>query len=321
MAHVVAAPRRLVDVVAEKDEQVEVVAGHAMVSAVVALLVLLAGREREAQPLERGVDGGRGPGPPDRTHLGAGAESVPVPASRLESVDLDVNGVGPRRTGRGRAPSHDLAHPVVAGHLPVDDDDVRRHSPARHERRRRQPRPEHDAIGQRIAGRHTQREGRGGEFRLGSGSPRQRCDERRRPQGDGAPEELPPAEPHSIPTDPASGLRSTRSPHRAAPSVRAPTRSRAGPAPPSIPAPTHTRVDARPSGQGPRRRPDREAVARPRPGAPALVVERPSVAAEVAERPHSPRGAARPARSTTPGAKRFPPPGPPSPRAIDCWPV
>ena len=182
----------------------------------------------------------------------------------------------------------------------------------------RQPRPEHDAVGQRIAGRHAQREGRGRELRLGSGSPRQRCDERRRPQGDRARQELPPAEPHSIPTDPASGLRSTRSPHRAAPSDRAPTRSRAGSAPPSTPAPTHTPVDARPSGQGPRRRQDREAVARPRPGAPAPGAERPSAAAGVAERPHSPRGAARPARSRMPGAKRFPPPGPPSPRAIDC---
>ncbi len=50
LAHMVAPPGRLVDVIAEKDDEIGRVGDDVAVGAVVALLVLLAGGEGEAQP-------------------------------------------------------------------------------------------------------------------------------------------------------------------------------------------------------------------------------------------------------------------------------
>jgi hypothetical protein len=124
LADVIAPPRGLVDVVAEEDDQVEVLGQHPVIGPVVTLLVLLAGGEREAQPLDGGAGGRGGPGAPDGTGLAAGPEPVPVPASRLQALDFHVNRVGPPGRGRHRALLDDLAHALVAGHLPVDADDA-----------------------------------------------------------------------------------------------------------------------------------------------------------------------------------------------------
>ncbi len=58
LAHMVAAPRGLVDVIAEKNHEIEVLARHVAIGAEIALFVLLAGRERETQALAGGA--GRG---------------------------------------------------------------------------------------------------------------------------------------------------------------------------------------------------------------------------------------------------------------------
>ena len=58
LAHVIAAPRRFVDVIAEEHDEIEVFGRHVPVRRVVALLVLLARREREAQAFDRGIRGG-----------------------------------------------------------------------------------------------------------------------------------------------------------------------------------------------------------------------------------------------------------------------
>src|SRR4030095_8506241 len=56
LAHVVLTPGRLVDVVAEVEDQVEIVREHVVIRGVVALLVLLAGGDRETKAV-----GARGP--------------------------------------------------------------------------------------------------------------------------------------------------------------------------------------------------------------------------------------------------------------------
>ena len=64
------------------------------------------------------------------------------------------------RRGVDRASSDDVPHPVVLRDAPVDRHPLRRHAAAV-QRIRREPCPEHDAVGHRIAGRDAERE-RGG---------------------------------------------------------------------------------------------------------------------------------------------------------------
>ena len=119
-AHVVAAPGRFVDVVAEERDEVGLVGGDVAVGAEVALLVLLAGGEGEAHaraPLcrRRGAVRVR----PTRAVRVAGGEAVPVPALGLEPVDLDVDRMRPLRLARAPSPerSTDLER-LVGGELP-----------------------------------------------------------------------------------------------------------------------------------------------------------------------------------------------------------
>src|SRR5258706_3266175 len=81
LAHVVLAPGRLVDVVAEKSDQVRLVGGDVAAGVVPDLLVLLAGSERKAQPR-----GGRG-----RGRGGAPAAESAVPAARAEPGPTPTN--------------------------------------------------------------------------------------------------------------------------------------------------------------------------------------------------------------------------------------
>ena len=72
------------------------------------------------------------------------------------------------RRGVDRAALHDVPHPVVLGDSPADLDPLRRHAAAV-QRIRREPRPQHDAVGRRIAGRDTERERGGLEARRAAG--------------------------------------------------------------------------------------------------------------------------------------------------------
>src|SRR6185503_15401788 len=90
-AHVVLAPGRLVDVVAEEDDQVRVVGGDVAVRAVGTLLVLLARGEGEAQPRHGGMRARRGARTSDGALRIAGGEPVPIGTIRLEPARLDVH--------------------------------------------------------------------------------------------------------------------------------------------------------------------------------------------------------------------------------------
>ena len=100
----VLAPAVLVDVVAQVDDQVEVVLRHLLVGGEQALLVVLAGGEGEPQLLRARRSGaGSGAGAADRAGRVAGPEPVPVPAVRPQPVDLDVDRVAQLRRGDGGA--------------------------------------------------------------------------------------------------------------------------------------------------------------------------------------------------------------------------
>ena len=168
---VIRAPGGFVDVVADVDDQVEVVLDHVAIRDEVALLELLAGGEGEAEAVAVGARGRRGPRAADPAHLAARAEAVPVPACGLEMLDLDVHRVRPRGRRGGDAALDHLAHAIVGRHLPLDRDRLGRHAARRRGRRRGQAGPEDHAVRRRIAGGHAERERRPGELGLRAGAP------------------------------------------------------------------------------------------------------------------------------------------------------
>ena len=97
------AGRPFVDVVAQVDDQVEIVLGHVLVGGEQPDLEVLARGEREPQPLRRRFGRRRSAGAADGAGLARGVEPVPVPAVGLQPVDFDVDRVRPVGRGDGRA--------------------------------------------------------------------------------------------------------------------------------------------------------------------------------------------------------------------------
>jgi hypothetical protein len=90
-----------------------------------------------------------------------GPEPIEVLAPRLETVHLDVDGVGELVQGDGGSGRHDARHGLVGGDLPIHLDRRVRHPAAELEGTRSQSGPQRDPVGARIAGRHAEREGVG----------------------------------------------------------------------------------------------------------------------------------------------------------------
>src|SRR5262249_31737637 len=99
LAHVLAPPRRFVDVIAEEGDEVEVVARQVAMRAEPALLILLARGESEAQPRNGSARAGRGARAANGAHRVARDEAVPVPPVRLEAAGLRMDRMPP--FGRG----------------------------------------------------------------------------------------------------------------------------------------------------------------------------------------------------------------------------
>ena len=97
-AHRVLPRRVLVDVVAEEHDEVELLVGDVAPGGVVADVVALAARDREAQRRRR-VGGRRGARAADRALLAEGAEAIPVPAAGVEAGRLGVDAVRPGLLG------------------------------------------------------------------------------------------------------------------------------------------------------------------------------------------------------------------------------
>src|SRR5206468_7177270 len=105
---------RFVDVVTEVHDQIEIVAEHVAVRVVVALLVLLAGGEGQAHTLVVAVCGGRRSCATGGTHLTARSKAIPVPPTRLEVLDLDVDRVRERGSRADDPPLDDPSHAIVS---------------------------------------------------------------------------------------------------------------------------------------------------------------------------------------------------------------
>ena len=125
----VAARGPLVDVVAEEEHSLQILARQVGVRRVVALGVVLARREREPEALGRG-HGGRGASTPERTLCAACAEAIPVHAIRLESTHLDVHRMREIRCRGVDAGAHDVFHGLVARDEPLDVNGAARHAAA-----------------------------------------------------------------------------------------------------------------------------------------------------------------------------------------------
>ena len=136
---------RLVDVVAEVRDEIEILARKMRVRCVESLLVVLTGHEREVKRSRR-VRVRRGAESPDLARRVAGGEAVVVPAIRRESVEVDVHAVAELRRGDRGALFGELREFVVRGELPVDDLTRSGHPAVRLERTRRKTRPQ-DAAG------------------------------------------------------------------------------------------------------------------------------------------------------------------------------
>lgn len=159
VADVTALGTVLVYVVAEVDDEVQVLAGEGAQRGVVALRVVLAVGGGEAGGAD--MTGGRGTGPAQAARPAERGEGVVVRTAGAQTAHRHVHTVRERR-GRGDgAARDDAAQGAVLGDDPADVDDLGELLLARlGERLGREARPEHDAGGLRVAGRDAERERR-----------------------------------------------------------------------------------------------------------------------------------------------------------------
>ena len=121
----------LVDVVAEVQDHVGLVARGVRPQRPVARLPVLAAGEQEPHAVARPAGGGCRAGAADGADLVADDEAVGVPPAGPQPVGVDVDRVGPAGLGDGDALADDLVEPVVLGHLPPHGHVIRRHPAAR----------------------------------------------------------------------------------------------------------------------------------------------------------------------------------------------
>jgi hypothetical protein len=149
LAHGRAAGERVVglgvDVVAEADDEVEVLVGHRLVRVVEAVREVLAREERELELLPR-VGRWRGAEAPDRALAAARLEAVVVLLVRPEARDARLDAPARSRAGRDRLARHDVAEPAVARNLEPDAAAALRLGDAR---------PQRDRARRRVAGGHA----------------------------------------------------------------------------------------------------------------------------------------------------------------------
>jgi hypothetical protein len=168
-AHAVGLTRALVDVVTEVDHEVDVLFDEVLEGREVAVRVVLAGDVGEVQPARHRRVPRRGPEVPDRADLALGLEAVPVVALRPQARDFGVDRVHLVGADARVAAMDDPAEARVGGHLEADPVALDP-EPAAVERVGRQARPQHDAVGRRLAGGDAELEGIVGEPRPGAGA-------------------------------------------------------------------------------------------------------------------------------------------------------
>ena len=158
----------LVDVVAEMDDELDVVLPDQIVERrVVAVGVVLARDEGELQVLGHGSVARRRAEPPDRALVLLGLEAVPVLALRFQASDLGVDRVDLLRPDARVAAVDDVQEARVLRDLEADAV-AGVAEPAAVERVGREARPEHDAVRRRLTRGDAELEGVVGERRPGA---------------------------------------------------------------------------------------------------------------------------------------------------------
>ena len=109
----------LVDVVAEVQHEVDAARHHVAPGVVEALLVMLAARRADAQPVRHVAGRCGGPGTPDGAQRVAGAEPIEIRAAGSQSRDLEMDGVGFVGEGDRAAASQASRERLVLGDLPA----------------------------------------------------------------------------------------------------------------------------------------------------------------------------------------------------------
>src|SRR4030095_8561325 len=110
----------LVDVVAQVDDEIQVLGGQVAKAGIVAALPVLAGDGGEGEAVGARARRRGGAGPAGRGDVAGRLEAGPVPAGWRQAPHLDVNSVRQRRVRDGPAVTHDGGEAVVGGDLPAD---------------------------------------------------------------------------------------------------------------------------------------------------------------------------------------------------------
>ena len=161
----------LVNVVASVEDEVEGFVGDAPVGSEETGFVLTAAADAEAQAVDDGTRRRSGLGAASLADFTAAPESIPVLTRRGQAAGFHVHAVAELRSRGHGAVAHDRPERLIRGDLPADFDVGGRHAAAG-ERLRRKPRPQRNAVGPRVARRHSERERIGPERRLCPRHPR-----------------------------------------------------------------------------------------------------------------------------------------------------
>ncbi len=157
-SHGASAAAALVDVVADMQDEVQVVADHVIVRGEIALFVVLARSHCELEAREgRTLCRCRARAPDNAAHA-ASRKAVPIFAARFETLRFRVDRMRPFRRRVLNSALYDAAHVLIRRHLPLHGDRRGRHAAVWLCGIQREPRPQHYGAGSRIAACNAERE-------------------------------------------------------------------------------------------------------------------------------------------------------------------
>src|SRR4029077_17690545 len=107
-----------VDIVAEEDAEVGTLLRRMAIGGEVAVFIVRAGKESEAQLVD--VSRRQGHGATDRARGRTGREAVPVGTARLQPAQLFVHGITELSFGEGPSALYDVTHLIVGCHFITD---------------------------------------------------------------------------------------------------------------------------------------------------------------------------------------------------------
>ena len=146
---------RFVDVVAEEQDEVRLLLRQMAIGGEIAVLVVGAGAEAEAQCGDGAAWRRRGGCAAGRAGPRAEKEAVPIGPARLQAAHLAMDRMGESRFGAGKATLHDATERGLLRDLIAD----LAIAAERCLGQRRKARPQHEAIGPRRTGGDTEGEG------------------------------------------------------------------------------------------------------------------------------------------------------------------